>query len=199
MKKVAFGAEQVSGDVVGFVSDMAKAAGAGNTAWILLGHAAGKRPDGVTLAAFAAAVVERCEKEGVVAPGLNIGYISKAAKVATVLMPMGVCNDSMVIRSSQRVLYMMARAVEEGKVSPAATLRDVWDYVMGGGEIDQKRKVDGKDDGKGDGKDDGKDDGKGDVSPEEAEVWKLIREGAAAAGLSLLEFTKKAVAAALAS
>jgi hypothetical protein len=36
------------------------------------------------------------------------------------------------------------------------------------------------------------------VDPVEAEVLRMIREGAAAQGIGLLEFTKKAVAAALA-
>jgi hypothetical protein len=200
MAKVAFGSKEVAAEVVGYVKEIGAAAAVGNSAWLRLGAAVGARPEGVSLSGFAKAVADRCADEGVDAPGLNIGYMSKAEKTARLLTPLGIMSRGDALRRSQRVLYTMARAVEEKVLGETPTIDELLAWIDSGGELEKKR---GEKDGeKSDGeKSDGeKSDGEKlpEIDVETAEALRMLREGAAAAGLSLMEFTKKAVAAALA-
>lgn len=204
-KSVAFGADDLSLETVAAVKRFASSAVNGNRSWVELGKAACERPKGVTLAAFAAAVVASCERQGLVVPaGLSAGSLSKGEKVARVLDPLGLLalgDDNVVWGLSQANLYKLAVAVEDGVCKPS--ISDAYAWLMSDGKLDRKRKEKSGGEGEGEGEGEGAervpDAGSHGLSAEDDEALRIMREAARVTGESLVDFVKRAVAAAIAN
>lgn len=202
-KSVAFGADDLSVETVAAVKRFASSSVNGNRSWVELGKAACERPKGVTLAAFAAAVVSSCERQGLVVPaGLSAGSLSKGEKVARVLDPLGLLalgDDNVVWGLSQANLYKLAVAVEDGVCQ--ASIGDAYAWLMSDGKLDRKRKEKGSSEGEGEGEGTEKvpDAGSHGLSAEDDEALRIMREAARVTGESLVDFVKRAVAAAIAN
>jgi hypothetical protein len=199
--KVSFGAASVSDAVMAQVDAFTLSGIDSRRGWVRLGGLVGDRPRGVTLAMFADALAEKCIATARPVPaGLSAGHLSKAEKVSRVLGPLGVVDSLDALGFFIQDLYKMACAVEDGIV---ATLEEAIAWARSGGKLERKRAPKG-----GAGGEESGEPASGEPMPvppvatltdEEREALDLMRQGAATAGMTLAEFTRKAVAAALAA